>query len=268
MGNARVSAPGHLYHQSKNVLSRKERKFIMRRLKHDGQWEAFNIRDIWDSWRDWKVWVSSKPFVKMFCWLLMLLIQMAMLAGDSELSEFEAYVYLWLTDVYQRWPSVCLFTFHAERYPLGMDPRDGVWYCPSLTVGRSACEFHSSRSTWILQASTQLPPTCWACLPISSRASSRVSSCITRIVSEQEPRIGGYEGRGISYWRRRAMRHCHTLRSMWRQQGYTRPLRTARKRVPSCQSCLQCVEDLPATGHGMQITPKDATGELWRSHWQ
>ena len=36
----------------------------------------------------------GKPFVKMFCWLLMLSIQMAMLAGDSELSEFEAYVYL------------------------------------------------------------------------------------------------------------------------------------------------------------------------------
>ena len=36
----------------------------------------------------------GKPFVKMFCWLLMLLIQMAMLAGDSEPSKFEAYVYL------------------------------------------------------------------------------------------------------------------------------------------------------------------------------
>ena len=94
MGNARVSAPGDLYHQSKTVLSRKERKFIMRRPKDDGRWEAFNTRYIWDWWRDWKVWDSSTPFVKMFCWLLVLLIQMAMLTGESELSEVEAYIYL------------------------------------------------------------------------------------------------------------------------------------------------------------------------------
>lgn len=57
--------------ETARFVTEKERKFIMRRLKDDGQWsvsgEAFNIRYVWDSWSDWKTWVSSKSFVKMFC---------------------------------------------------------------------------------------------------------------------------------------------------------------------------------------------------------
>ena len=60
-----------------------ERKFIMQKLKDDGQFsvsgEAFSIKYVWESMMDWKTWVSSKSSVVSLRRLLMIAWGMAVL---------------------------------------------------------------------------------------------------------------------------------------------------------------------------------------------
>ena len=53
--------------ETATFVTEAERKFVMQKLKDDGQFnisgEVFSIRYIWDSWKDWKTWVSSKWFL-------------------------------------------------------------------------------------------------------------------------------------------------------------------------------------------------------------